>query len=219
MVEYYKPTDGSCCKLRTSRDKKFHPVRYYAVDREEARILISHTTATWLGLVKALCKNKAPKIKRQVVSVSKKAKKPSDSNNNFLSGPQHTPKVNYSLTAPLHPPKEKYSQMVMVKQQQDESPTSQPCSCRRRCCRGKPAHREVDGQLDQQSVKSHSFQADSSGAMRVQSGQSIQSCSSHTPSQSEIFSDQNNHYCSSHFRTTTPSQSEISGFLPKQQYS
>ena len=47
-------------------DYKFHPVRYYVVDREEARILISHATATWLGLVKVLCTNKAPKCKRQV---------------------------------------------------------------------------------------------------------------------------------------------------------
>ena len=64
---------------RDIRDnKKFHPVRYYVVTREEARILISHATATWLGLVKVLCPNKAPKIKRQVASVSKKVKEPSD---------------------------------------------------------------------------------------------------------------------------------------------
>ena len=80
---------------RDIRDNnKFHPVRYYVVTREEARILISHATTTWLGLVKVLCPNKAPKIKRQVASVSKKAKEPSDqSNNNLLSGPQHPPKV------------------------------------------------------------------------------------------------------------------------------
>ena len=35
-------------------------------------------TVTWLGLVKVLCPNKVPKIKRQVSSVSKKAKEPSD---------------------------------------------------------------------------------------------------------------------------------------------
>ena len=56
------------------RGNKFHPVRYYVVNREEARILISHATATWLGLVKVLCPNKAPMIKRQVASVSKKVK-------------------------------------------------------------------------------------------------------------------------------------------------
>ena len=51
---------------------KFNPVRYYMVTREEARILISHATATWLGLVKVLCPNKAPRIKRQVAYVSKR---------------------------------------------------------------------------------------------------------------------------------------------------
>ena len=81
------------------------------VTREEARILISHATATWLELVKILCPNKVPKIKRQVASVSKKAKEPSNQNNNkFILGPEHPPKV-------------KYTQMVMVKQQQDERPT------------------------------------------------------------------------------------------------
>ena len=54
---------------RDIRDSnKFHPVRYYVVTREEARILISHATATWLGLVKVLYPNKVPRIKRQVAS-------------------------------------------------------------------------------------------------------------------------------------------------------
>ena len=91
--------------------KKFHSVRYYVVTREEARILISHATATLLGLVKVLCPNKVPKIKKQVASVSKKAKEPSNQmNNDFISGPQHPPKV-------------KYTQTITVKQQQDERPT------------------------------------------------------------------------------------------------
>ena len=78
---------------RNIRDNKFHPVRYYVVTREEARILISHATATWLGLVKVLCPNKVPRIKRQVASVSKKANEPSEStNSNSLSGSQHPPK-------------------------------------------------------------------------------------------------------------------------------
>ena len=101
---------------------KFHPVRYYVVTREKARILISHATATWQGLVKVLCPNKAPRIKRQVASVSKKASEPSDSNNsNSLSGPEHPPKVKYfsnnKITTPQHPPKAKYTGMVMVKEQ------------------------------------------------------------------------------------------------------
>ena len=77
---------------------KFHPVRYYVVTREEARILISYATATWLGLVKVLCPNKVPRIKRQVASVSKKASEPSDSNNSSsLSGPEHPPKVKFQV--------------------------------------------------------------------------------------------------------------------------
>ena len=94
------------------------------VRREEARILISHATATWLGLMKVLCPNKAPKIKRQVASVSKKTKEPSNqTNNDFISGPQHPPKVKYMILTPQHPPKVKYTQMVTVKLQQDERPT------------------------------------------------------------------------------------------------
>ena len=51
-------------------DKRFHPVRYYVVEREEAKILISHATAMWLDFVKVLCTNKGPKCKRQVASVT-----------------------------------------------------------------------------------------------------------------------------------------------------
>ena len=104
----------------------------------------------------------------------------------------------------------------MVKQQQDETPASQPCSCRRRCLKGKLSHREEGGQLDHQPVKSHSFEADSSGAMRVQSVQSVHSCRSHTPLQSEIFADHNNHNCSSFQDHNT--QSEILGLQPRHQY-
>ena len=37
------------------------------------RILISHAASYWLGLVKVLCDNKAPKMKRQVASIDKKS--------------------------------------------------------------------------------------------------------------------------------------------------
>ena len=126
---------------RDIRDNKFHPVRYYVVTREEARILISHATATWLGLVKVLCPNKAPRIKRQVASVSKKATEPPKSNNsNSLSGSQH-------------PPKAKSTGTVTVKVQQYELPTSKPRSHKRKQCRGKPAHREEEDQVDNRSGK------------------------------------------------------------------
>ena len=37
------------------------------------RILISHAASYWLGLVKVLCDNKAPRVKRQVASIGKKS--------------------------------------------------------------------------------------------------------------------------------------------------
>ena len=202
---------------------KFHPVRYYVVTREEARILISHATATWLGLLKVLCPNKVPRIKRQVASVSKKATEPSDSNNSSsLSGPEHPPKVKYfhnnNITTPRHPPKVKYTGTVMVKKQQNEIPTSKPHSRRRRCRRGRPAHREEEDQVAKGSEK---FQPSHNNNHRATSMGGRQSVSPHrfaTPSQSEIKSVHNNHYCRSPSRATTPSQSEKSGFLPKRQY-
>ena len=200
--------------------KKFHPVRYYVVTKKEARILISHATATWLGLVKVLCPNKVPRIKRQVASVSKKAKEPSDSsNNNFLSGPACPPKVKYfynnDIMTPQHPPKVNYSGTVTVKQQQDERPTLKPRSHGRKRRRGKPAHREEEGQVASQSVEFQSFQVDAKGATGLGGRQSVLPHQISTPSQSEIKSASYNHYCSSTSRTSTPSQSEISGFLPK----
>ena len=131
-------------------------------DQGGARILISHATATWLGLVKVLCPNKVPRIKRQVVSVSKKAREPLDSSNsNCLSGPEHPPKVKYfynnDITTPQHPPKVKYTGMVTVNEQQHERPTSRPRSHGRKHHRGKPAHWEEEGQVANRSVEFQSF--------------------------------------------------------------
>ena len=208
---------------RDIRDNKFHPVRYYVVTREEARILISHATATWLGLVKVLCPNKVPRIKRQVASVSKKAKEPSESNNsNSLSGPEHPPKVKYfsnnKITTPQHPPKVNYTGTIMVKEQQYELPTSKPCSHRRRHHRGRPAHREEEDQVDNRPVKFQTSQTNNGKATSLGGNQSMLPHQIPTPSQSEIKSVSNNCYCSSTSRTATSSQSEISGFLPKHQY-
>ena len=191
---------------RDIRDNKFHPVRYYVVSREEARILISHATATWLGLVKVLCPNKAPRIKRQVASVSKKAKEPSESNN------------SKSLSGSGHPPKVKYTGTVTVKEQQYELPTSKPCSHKRRRHRGRPAHREEEDQTDNRPVKFQTSQTNNGRAMSLGGRQSMLPHQISTPSQSEIKSVSNNRYCSSTSRITTPSQSENSGFLPKHQY-
>ena len=191
---------------RDIRDNKFHPVRYYVVTWEEARILISHATATWLGLVKVLCPNKAPRIKRQVASVSKKASEPPiASNSNPLSGSQH-------------PPKAKSTGTVTVKVQQYELPTSKPCSHKRKRRRGKPAHREEEDQVDNRSGKSQTSQTNDGKATGLGGRQSVLPCRISTSSQSEIKSVSNNRYCSSTSRITTPSQSENSGFLPKRQY-
>ena len=188
------------------RDNKFHPVRYYVVTREEARILISHATATWLGLVKVLCPNKAPRIKRQVASVSQKANEPPKSNNsNSLSGSQH-------------PPKAKNTGTVTVKDQQYELPTSKLRSHKRRRRRGRPAHREEEDQVDNTSVKFQTSQTNNGKATSLGGRQSVLPRRISTPSQSEIKSVSNNRSRSSTSRLTTPSQSENSGFLPKRQY-
>ena len=191
---------------RDIRDNKFHPVRYYVVTREEARILISHATATWLGLMKVLCPNKAPRIKRQVASVSRKANEPPiASNSNSLSGSQH-------------PPKAKSTGTVTVKDQQYELPTSKPRSHKRRCHRGRPARREEEDQVDNRSGKFQTSQTNNGKATGLGGRQSVLPRRISTPSQSEIKSVSNNRYCSSTSRITTPSQSENSGFLPKHQY-
>ena len=93
-----------------------------------------------------------------------------------------------------------------------------PCSHWRRRHRGRPAHREEEGQVANGPVEFQSFQVDTSRATSMGGRQSVLPRQISTPSQSEIKSVSNNHYCSSTFRTTTPSQSELSGFLPKRPY-
>ena len=53
--------------------KKYHPIRFYVMNTDVPRILISHAASYCLGLVKVLCDNKAPRIKRQVASIDKKS--------------------------------------------------------------------------------------------------------------------------------------------------
>ena len=53
--------------------KKYHPIRFYLMNTDVPRILISHAASYWLGLVRVLCDNKAPRIKRQVASIDKKS--------------------------------------------------------------------------------------------------------------------------------------------------
>ena len=58
--------------------KKYHPIRFYVMNTDVPRILISHAASYWLGLVRVLCDNKAPRIKRQVASIDKKIRFPSE---------------------------------------------------------------------------------------------------------------------------------------------
>ena len=52
--------------------KKYHPIRFYVMNTDVPRILISHAASYWLGLVRVLC-DKAPRNKRQVASIDKKS--------------------------------------------------------------------------------------------------------------------------------------------------
>ena len=51
--------------------KKYHAIRFYVMNTDVPRILISHAASYWLGLVRVICDNKAPRIKRQVASIDK----------------------------------------------------------------------------------------------------------------------------------------------------
>ena len=64
---------GKCGKSHERSTKKYHPIRFYVMNTDVPRILISHAASYWLGLVKVLCDNKAPRIKRQVASIDKKS--------------------------------------------------------------------------------------------------------------------------------------------------
>ena len=68
------------------------------------------------------------------------------------------------------------------------------------------------------SAEFQSFQVDTKGATSLGGRQSVLPHQISTPCQSEIKSVSNNRYCSSTSRTSTPSQSEISGFLPEHPY-
>ena len=125
---------------------------------------------------------------------------------------------NNKITTPPNPPKVKYTGTVMVNELQHKMPTSKQCSHGRRHHRGRPAHREEEGQVANGSAEFQSFQVDTKGATSMGGRQSMLPCQISTPSQSEIKSVSNNRYCSSTSRTSTPSQSKISGFLSKCPY-
>ena len=87
--ESYNSRDLTCyghltVDVKNKVTKKYHPIRFYIMDTEVPQILISHAASYWLGLVRVLCDNKAPQIKRQVASIDKK------SNFRIKSGPFRT---------------------------------------------------------------------------------------------------------------------------------
>ena len=76
--ESYNGGDMACYRhllinVKDKVTKKYHPIRFYVMNTDVPRILISHAASYWLGLVKVLCDNKAPQIKRQVASIDKKS--------------------------------------------------------------------------------------------------------------------------------------------------
>ena len=76
--ESYNGGDMTCYRhllidVKDKVTKKYHPIRFYVMNTDVPRILISHAASFWLGLVKVLCDNKAPWIKRQVASIDKKS--------------------------------------------------------------------------------------------------------------------------------------------------
>ena len=153
------------------------------------------------------CKNKAPKVKRQVATVTKKQ---SDNNpNNCLSDPEHPPKVKYTTHN---------NKTVTVKLQGDKSPTPIQRSRGRKRRKGKPLNREVDSQQETQHTQPQVTEPNGDAVLGGGS-RPVTSCGkTETPSQNEIFSHNNRVYCKSHCRTSTPSQSEISGKMPKRRY-
>ena len=51
--------------------KKYHVLKFHVLETDSPRILVSHAAAHWIGLVKVLCANKAPR--RQVDSITHNA--------------------------------------------------------------------------------------------------------------------------------------------------
>ena len=76
--QFYNGADMTCygrllIDVKDKVTKKYYPIRFYMMNTDVPRILISHAASYWLGLVKVLCDNKAPRIKRQVASIDKKS--------------------------------------------------------------------------------------------------------------------------------------------------
>ena len=73
MMMEVKVDPGAQIDVKDKITKKYHPIRFYLMNTDVPRILISHAASYWLGLVKVLCDNKVTRIKWQVASIDKKS--------------------------------------------------------------------------------------------------------------------------------------------------
>ena len=86
--------------VRDKVTKKYHPIRFYVMNTDVPRILISHAASYLLGLVKVLCDNKAPRIKKQVASIDKKSDFRAKSGHFRTSTPNMASSSQKKLTTP-----------------------------------------------------------------------------------------------------------------------
>ena len=190
-------------------NQKFHPVRYYVVEREDAWILISHATASWLGLVKVLCTNKAPRCKRQVASVTKKLKEPPRNNSYFRTS---TPSQSEIFSQTAH-----NNKTTTEKSTRAEEATSTSHGNGRKQRRCKKLHREVDRSIEHSAVEQQDPPTNSLPSREVQSEPPVSLAGLPHPPKVKYTASHNNHF-EAHFRTSTPSQSEIFSKTPKHLY-
>ena len=127
------------------------------VEREDARILISHATASWLDLVRVLCTNKAPKCKRQVASVTKKLKEPPGNNSHFrTSTPFQREIFSERITTPsqseIYHGTAHNNKIDTKKSTRAEEATSTSHSIGRKQRRRKKTRREVDRSVEHSAV-------------------------------------------------------------------
>ena len=199
-------------------DYKFHPVRYYVVEREDARILISHATVTWLGLVKVLCTNKASRCKRQVASVTKKLKKPAHNNSHFRTSTPSQREI-FSARTTTSSQREIFSHNnnpVMKTPRTDEEAISTSHSNGRKCWRAKKTHREEDRSVEHPSVTRQDQVTNSLASREVQSWP-VQPLAGPAHPPKEKYTTTHNNRFKAHFRTSTSSQSEIFSKTSKRQ--
>ena len=195
------------------------------VEREDARILISHATASWLDLVKVVCANKAPKCKRQVASATKKLKEPPHNNSHFrTSTPSQREIFSKRTTTPsqseIYHRTAHNNKIDTEKPTRAEEATSTSHSIGRKQRMRRKTHREVDRSVEHSAVQRQAF---TSNSQQDREGQSRPTTSltglAHPPKEKYSLSTatRNNHF-EAHFRTYTSSQSEIFPKTPERLY-